>query len=790
MARRVISTLCGEPLLTVSRIAEGVLVGSASFEYDAIGNRTKLVLPVGETRCYGYDELDRLGSVRADALGIDALTEFAYDAVGNRTALTDAKSHTTDFAYDALRRLSWERDALGKTEYYSYDPAGNLLSLTNWDGQATAYVHDELDRRTRVDFPEGYSAYYAYDAVGRLTGAHDLYEADTFVYDGLGRPTQRTIAGLGTMYFEYDLAGRRTMLKDPKGAAVYTTYDSRGLVTRVDSAAGSTYYAFDARGALLTRHMPNGTATYHTYDDAGRLSKLENRKSDGTALSTFEFTRDANGNIVRSLREDASCWYYGYDGLQRLTCAEWKDSGGGSLYAYQYFYDKVGNRTSLIANGQSSCCYTYNEANELTHELDGTDEIDYTYDGRGNQVTRTVQGGYTTYFAYNSRNLITAIWSDDPAFTPNYFAYNALGQRIQKVDSTGTTNYVWDGLNILLELDESNAVRRRYTYGYAVIEGVAGLIDVDDTASHYFYHFDQVGGVRQLTDPYQNTAQALEYEPFGRVLAESGSAPNDFRFPATYVSLPDQRASMLSPLRPYDVRSARFLSRDSTTGIASYSLPGVSPCMCVDPGGSDPKGLTDRQKQHVQNAVDYLKQSPNPDDKMAGAAAQKRLDQGDIKHDPKLDSGGETVGKQTRLATDKVDPDYGLADKLKKPLDPTGNPDHRGATISTAGSLVHEETHHEQSPARRAASNLNGMLGGVNDIEVEAYQAQLNFLQSALAREKDPVVRRRITEDINNCIEKLRTFGRLGSQLPCPPVIKVSSDTGAAHEAMLPPDFD
>ena len=143
----------GPQLFAINLLAE-----TASFVCGARGNRAKVVLPGGEISYHGYDELDRLGSVRADALGIDALTEFAYNAVGKRTSLTDGKSHRTDFAHDALGRLSWERDALGKTEYYSYDPAGDLLTLTNWGGQSTGYVHDQLGRRTRIDFPEGYSS--------------------------------------------------------------------------------------------------------------------------------------------------------------------------------------------------------------------------------------------------------------------------------------------------------------------------------------------------------------------------------------------------------------------------------------------------------------------------------------------------------------------------------------------------------------------------------------------------------------------------------------------------------
>jgi YD repeat-containing protein len=129
--------------------------------------------------------------------------------------------------------------------------------------------------------------------------------------------------------------------------------------------------------------------------------------------------RDPNANITRSLREDGSCWYYAYDGLQRLTAADWKASDGSSLYAYEYAYDKVGNRLHIVENGIPTY-YEYNAANELVFEVTpGVHTVHYVYDGRGNQVRRSVLAGHTTYFSYNSRNLISGIWSTDPAFTPN-----------------------------------------------------------------------------------------------------------------------------------------------------------------------------------------------------------------------------------------------------------------------------------------------------------------------------------------------------------------------------------
>jgi len=55
------------------------------------------------------------------------------------------------------------------------------------------------------------------------------------------------------------------------------------------------------------------------------------------------------------------------------------------------------------------------------------------------------------------------------------FKYDPQGRRIQKSSSTGTTNYVYDGANILEEADSSGSVLARYTQGLNVDEPLAML---------------------------------------------------------------------------------------------------------------------------------------------------------------------------------------------------------------------------------------------------------------------------------------------------------------------------
>jgi uncharacterized protein RhaS with RHS repeats len=173
----------------------------------------------------------------------------------------------------------------------------------------------------------------------------------------------------------------------------------------------------------------------------------------------------------------------------------------------------------------------------------------YDYDARGNCTQREVLGGDTTYYTYNSRNLLTSVSSTESGSVATYYQYNAFDERIHeiKADGSGEKRTIWDGINPILELDGDGNLLRRYTYGHAAIDGVGGLIDVEDASGdHYFYHCDPVGGVCQLTAEDETVAKRYDYSPFGRILGETGSAPNDFTFPATYAQVsgvPDLRLS-------------------------------------------------------------------------------------------------------------------------------------------------------------------------------------------------------------------------------------------------------
>jgi YD repeat-containing protein len=98
------------------------------------------------------------------------------------------------------------------------------------------------------------------------------------------------------------------------------------MISVTDPYGTTASYAYTPAGQLLKRTLGNATLSYHAYDLAGRAVKMDNRKSNLSAICSFECTRTAAGDPVSILREDGGYTYCGYDALHRLTYEEQFDA--------------------------------------------------------------------------------------------------------------------------------------------------------------------------------------------------------------------------------------------------------------------------------------------------------------------------------------------------------------------------------------------------------------------------------------------------------------------------------
>src|SRR5438045_3414013 len=91
------------PILT----AAWLTMPTTSYTYDALGNRTGIAFPNRVTTSYGYDNADRLTSIRTTSpiSGTLLHVDYVLDAAGNRVQMADNEG-LTNYSYDRLYRLA------------------------------------------------------------------------------------------------------------------------------------------------------------------------------------------------------------------------------------------------------------------------------------------------------------------------------------------------------------------------------------------------------------------------------------------------------------------------------------------------------------------------------------------------------------------------------------------------------------------------------------------------------------------------------------------------------------
>ena len=343
---------------------------------------------------------------------------------------------------------------------------------------------------------------------------------------------------------------------------------------------------------------PQLTLTYNgfTHDPASQVTAISHQL---TALSQqinkAEYGYNAVGNRT-SLTDRRGAQAFGYDQLDRLTSA----SHPLLLDPQAFAYDAVGNRTT----GGS----VVNSGNQLTADAN----FDYQYDDNGNLTRKTLlaTGNYTQY-TYDPENRLTQVQEfaagNPTAITTSSYRYDGLGRRIEKVANGQTKRYVYDGEDILLEYDGSNALLARYTHGPGIDEPIA----VTKAGSTFYYHQDGLGTVTELTDTNGSVAKAYAYDAYGNILESPGTIDQPYAY--TGREFDSETGLYYYRARYYDAPTGRFLQKDPIGlggGLNLYQYVRSSPLNFNDPLGlkSEPWKPTPRcsPDEAAVDAIDWV----------------------------------------------------------------------------------------------------------------------------------------------------------------------------------------
>ncbi|MGA3117303.1 MAG: RHS repeat-associated core domain-containing protein [Syntrophobacteraceae bacterium] len=561
------------PLGNVGNAAPGSY--TTSYAYDAFGKVTSVTDPLGHTATNAYDAKEELiaytdqdgrqtnyhydgtGRLITTVRGDGSTISNTYDPNGNLTIRTDGNGNATTFEYDALDRPSSMADALGRTTTYSYDGNGNRIEDTAPDGETVSRTFDAAGRCTGISYSDSKTpaVTFQYDKTGRRKGMTDGSGGSTWKYDSLGRLTSFTNGANQVVLYQYDLRGLPTAITYPNGKSVTRAYDgARRLLSVADWLKNTVKFQYDGDGNLLSATYPNGWTGQYQYDEADRATGIDYKNE--TAGLSLGYTRTGAGLLASEALNSGTPTTYTYDQAARLTAA----SGQGD-----YTYD-AGDRVTAMPTVSA---LAYDVADQLAIAAGGT----FTYDERGNRIGFNPNSQPTLTYSYDGVNRLIGYGSGAS------YAYDGDGLRVSKTVDGKAENYTWDRQAALPRILGDGTSYFIYGTGFIPLEQVNG-------STVNFYHTDQLGSIRMLTDSTGAQAATYTYDVYGNLVSSTGQASNPFGYAGEYADA--ESGLIYLRARYYDPSTAQFITKDPlfATTRQAYSYADDSPTNFVDPSGA------------------------------------------------------------------------------------------------------------------------------------------------------------------------------------------------------------
>jgi RHS repeat-associated protein len=523
-----------DPLLRITRITDA---GNNSWNYslDGAGKRIKEVRPDNSAWYYGFDPSGKPSS-QTDPFG-EEIT-FGYDLNGMLISVTDQSGNASSFGRSAN---------------------GNIISRTIGNSTVT-YTRDSLDRITSILNARGQTASYAYNADGLVESLTAPGIQDAWTYDGIGRPSVTAFTG-GSITYEYTAMNSPSRMDYGGGRSFRYEYDLCNNLSKVIYSDNSeANIRRDNRGRTLSMSLGSDSAWFE-YDAATHLKTLG--RSNG--LRTY-FLRDANSRVTGMglIRQN--------DTLMKRTYA--RNSMG---FVIRETRKGIGSNDSVFLRADTGGYYR--QGNQLSSWQGNS----YAYDADGNLVQ--VQPGMFTA-VYDALNRLSE-WTQESGSVKANFAYNALGlvssRHFQKGSVVLDMNYFYDAGNKLIAMEQQGGgLSWKFYYNGNTL--VAGKRNSD----LFFYHFDPLGNTIALSDRNGNIVQRYSYDAWGKILVDSGSVDQPFKYSGAWGVIHEYANLYRMPYRFYDAWTGKFLQRDPSGfsgGFNLYRYAMNNPMNFIDPSG-------------------------------------------------------------------------------------------------------------------------------------------------------------------------------------------------------------
>ena len=557
-----------------------------AYAYDKARRLTVLTNENGETYRLDYDPTDNL----IQETGWDGkITAYGYDAAGQLVQQTEYGQSNHE------GRLK-ERPETWHIHRFKRNILGQLIEkqsrkVSGRNGQSK----DEGISRTRFD----------YDPItGNLTKARNQHSSVELAYDELDRLIGETTVHNGqsaTVGYRYDPLGNRIRTILPDGRHIDYLYYGSGhlhqisldgeVITDIErdklhreiqrtQGSISSLYDYDPMGRLKSqRTVWNGTPT-----PRGKQNPLA-----GGAVNR-RYAYDKAGNLIQSADQRSGVLHYVYDKIGRIQEARNSQTGRSETFAFDPAHNILdiptstpspvgeGKTTAPISDDPQTQGRLKSPANPNLvsgNRLKEYNGIEYTYDALGNLIYHQLPDGENQYYQYDLENQLVRAEIKKPAGNTEIwtYAYDPFGRRLSKERQdklawTSTepkrTHFVWDGTRLLQEYTYKGS----YTYIYTDQDSYEPLAQVFDNAKDgkqylAYFHTDQIGIPREMTDIHGNLLWYGEYTAWGRLKKDERiykDAHQPFRLQNQYFD--EETGLHYNFFRYYEPDTGRFINQD------------------------------------------------------------------------------------------------------------------------------------------------------------------------------------------------------------------------------------
>jgi len=565
-----------------------------TYQYNAVGNITQAIDPVGREKDYAYDptnltDLLQVSVKNGSALEIQSsatyngqhlpltvtdasgqTTTYTYNSAGQMLTATDPKGEITTSAYSNGYLQSVTGPVAGAVTTFTYDLWGRVNSVTDSEGYTVTTLYDAADRPVQVAYPDGTTEQTIYTNL----------DAE-WTSDRLGRWTRRI----------HDALQHLVVLQDP--LLRRTSYDwctCGNMVGLIDPNGNRTAWVRDAQSRLTQKTFPDGTSVRYTYENT---------------TSRLKLSTDAVGQITQYV-------YYPDNLIKEI----FYDSATIATPSVSYAYDPAYPRIATMVDGVGTSTYAYNPITpnpslgagrlaSITGPIAGV-TVSYGYDQLGRVITSAINGASnTTSTVHDALGRVTSVTNPLGQFTyeyvdttnrissmayPNgqvtnysYYPNSAAtpgndDQRLEQITNTGvggsnlsTLQYSYDPVGKVTswnkQLGTTSSATTSYTYD-ATDQLIAATMPQSTGATDNFYGYDPLGNrIRSQTG---STVTGSSFNNVNQLVSQAPS--NSMVFSGT-VSKP---VTMTVGGNPVTVSGSGSWIGSATVSLGANSIPVVA----------------------------------------------------------------------------------------------------------------------------------------------------------------------------------------------------------------------